>query len=371
MQGYCSESGYFCGVKTDRVRITTDEGAEVEALAPMIVSASRATDIPAFYADWFFSRLERGYCVWRNPFSDQISYVSFQKTRFIVFWTKNPKPLIPFLPRFKEKGIHCYVQFTLNDYEAEALEPGVPALIDRIATFKELSKLLGKQAVIWRFDPLILTEEIGIDDLLRRIEGLATELKNYTEKLVFSFADIGNYAKVKRNLASNGIKYREWTENQMREFASRLSIMNKELGWNLQLTTCAERIDLQEFGIEHNRCIDDELIARIGWQDKELMGKLGMEIFPIGDSLFGKEAIPEEAILLEDGRYALRTKPNRASGQRKFCGCAESKDIGQYDTCPHGCLYCYANTSPQIARVNYARHRQTQSAASKDFICRY
>lgn len=106
----------------DKIKITKDNGEVVDAQAPIIVSASRSTDIPAFYADWFFNRIEKGYCAWTNPFNGVQSYVSFEKTRFIVFWSKNPKPLIPYLSILKQKRINCYIQFTLNDYVDEGLE---------------------------------------------------------------------------------------------------------------------------------------------------------------------------------------------------------------------------------------------------------
>lgn len=328
----------------------------MQAIAPMIVSASRATDIPAFYADWFFNRLESGYCVWRNPFSGQESYVSFEDTRFIVFWSKNPEALLGNLDILDTKGIACYLQYTLNDYEADSLEPGVPSLVKRVATFKELSRRLGKESVVWRYDPLILTDSIGIKELLEKISRLADDLKDYTEKLVFSFADIGSYVKVKRNLDQYGVRYREWTAPEMIEFASRLAQLNSEKGWNLRLATCGEKIGLEEFGIEHNRCVDDELIARIAWRDPLLMAHLGMEVRTLSPSLFGDEELPSDAIILDATHYAIRTRSNRATGQRKFCGCIESKDIGQYNTCAHGCLYCYANSSPAHALVNHRRH---------------
>lgn len=156
-------------MKHQTIFIRDDNGAEVSAQAPLIISASRATDVPAFYADWFFRRLDRGYVRWRNPFSGQDSYVSFGNTRFIVFWSKDPAPLLPYLPRLKERGIGCYIQFTLNDYEAEGLEPNVPALAQRTDTFRRLVDALGIGAVVWRFDPLILTDKINIDTLLDKI----------------------------------------------------------------------------------------------------------------------------------------------------------------------------------------------------------
>lgn len=198
-----------------KIKITRDNGEIVDAQAPIIVSASRSTDIPAFYADWFFNRLKKGYSAWTNPFNGVQSYVSYEKTRFIVFWSKNPRPLIPYLHILKDKHINCYIQFTMNDYEDEGLEKGVPLLSERIETFKELVKVLGKGHVVWRFDPLILTDKIRVSDLLRKIEHIGDELYGFTEKLVFSFADITEYKKVKNNLEMNHINYEVFTETTM------------------------------------------------------------------------------------------------------------------------------------------------------------
>lgn len=305
-------------MKNEKVKLTLEDGRIVDAQAPLIVSASRATDIPAFYSDWFFNRLSKGYVRWRNPYNGKDSYVSFANTKFIVFWSKNPEPLLPLLQRLKQKGIGCYIQYTLNDYEGEGLEPGVPSLPGRIETFKRLVDELSLGSVVWRFDPLILTDSISKEDLLHKINNVAHRLLGYVEKLVFSFADISSYRKVGHNLSAAGINYREWTEVEMVDFSSKLADMN--LG--LELATCAEKVDLSEFGISHNRCIDPELICRLSPEIEPLMRKIKTD-----------------------------------KGQRTLCGCITSKDIGTYNTCPHGCAYCYANMSPFSARQNYLMHQ--------------
>lgn len=310
-------------MKHSRTTVIKDDGLRVTAQAPVIISASRATDIPAFYADWFFERLRKGYVRWRNPFSGRDSYVSFANTRFIVFWSKNPAPLIPYLPVLRDKGIGCYIQFSLNDYVADGLEPELSALADRIDTFKRLVDILGVGSVIWRFDPLILTDKIGIDVLIAKITHIGDELKGRTEKLVFSFADIAGYRKVGRNLSQAGVNYREWDEPSMLELAAKLSEINLK-NWNYTLATCAETIDLSDYGISHNRCIDPDLIGRL---------------------------FPNDSVL-QNFLYGAKSDP----GQRKACGCILSKDIGAYNTCPHGCLYCYANTSQASAEANYRTH---------------
>lgn len=338
------------------------DGQPVKAQAPIIVSASRSTDIPAFYADWFFHRLEKGYSAWINPFNGVKSYVSYENTHFIVFWSKNPRPLLPYLQILKERNIRCYVQYTLNDYEQENLEK-VPSLANRIETFKLLVERLGKGAVIWRFDPMILTDDIGVDNLICKVRNIGEQLKGYTEKLVFSYADIAMYKKVKYNLQKSGVPYHEWTEEQMEEFAQKLSAMNKELDWNFQLATCGEKIDIGKYGISHNRCIDGDLITRLAWDDKALMDFMGVKVLPMPQpSLFdeGESSLPVGAIrLLPNNQYFISAH-KKDSGQRPLCGCMAAKDIGEYNTCPHLCEYCYANTTKLLALGNWKHHQENK-----------
>lgn len=349
--------------KADRY-ITLDNGIVAKATFPIVVSASRSTDIPAFYSDWFFHRLEKGYSAWTNPFNGVRYYVSYEDTKFIVFWSKNPRPLLAHLDILNEKGIACYIQYTLNDYEQERFERGVLPLSERIETFKLLVEKLGKGAVIWRFDPLILTDKISVDDLIRKIEIIGDQLYGYTEKLVFSFADISFYRKVKSNLEKNNVNYREWDETTMLEFACKIVELNQK--WNFELATCGEKINIEQLGIKHNHCVDDKLIVRFGYRSPEIMKFLGAEFLqnqsPQGTlDLFAfeetKNPIPEGAILLDNGEYAVINKNNKDKGQREFCGCMKSKDIGEYNTCPHLCEYCYANTSKESAVSNWKQHK--------------
>ena len=340
-----------------KTQIIDDNGIEREAQAPVIISASRSTDIPAFYADWFFDRLKKGYCAWTNPFNGVKTYVSYENTRFIVFWSKNPRPLLKYLPILKERNINCYIQYTLNDYEQEKLEK-VPPITTRIETFKLLVEQLGKDSVIWRFDPLILTDDMSIDGLLRKVQHIGDQLKGFTNKLVFSYADIESYKKVKNNLVNNGIPYQEWQTEQMEEFAEKLSIMNREREWRFQIATCGEKIDIKKYGILHNRCIDADLITQIAWEDKELMDfmKVKIEQMP-APTLFEESKLPEGAIQLPNSHYFYSTH-KKDPGQRLFCECMASKDIGEYNTCIHLCEYCYANTNKQTAILNNRCHNE-------------
>ena len=339
---------------TDKIKLILENSDIVEATAPYIISASRSTDIPAFYAKWFFNRLAKGYCTWYNPFNQQKMYISFKNCKVVVFWTKNPKSIIPYLHILDEMGIHYYFQVTLNDYVKEGFEPNVPFVEERVKTFIELSKMIGKEKVIWRFDPLIITPTIGPRDLLTRIWNVGNKLKGYTDKLVFSFVDIKAYRKVQNNLVKETISFtKEDVENTAANYAQRIEIVEglakireawHKDGWNIQMATCAEDIDLETYGIEHNRCIDGELMKRIFAGDKELVYYLHTLKWPEKD-MFGEiPPIPEKLKKVKD------------TGQRKVCGCMVSKDIGMYNTCRHLCVYCYANTSKEVVLKNKDKH---------------
>lgn len=341
-------------MSADKTYITTDNGRQVEATAPVIISASRSTDIPAFYAKWFFNRLEKGYCIWYNPFNQQPMYISFKNCKVVVFWTKNPEPIIPYLSELDKRGIHYYFQVTLNDYMQEGFEPNVPPVAKRIETFKKLSQMIGKEKVIWRFDPLIVTPQLMPRMLLTRIWHIGNELKGYTDKLVFSFVDVKAYRKVQNNLIKETAYFtREDVEKAEMSEAQRMEIVDglvklreiwKQDGWNLQMATCAEDMELSQFGIEHNCCIDGELMKRIFADDKELVYYLHTGKLPERD-MFGEiPLIPHKPKNLKD------------KGQRKICGCMISKDIGMYNTCRHLCVYCYANTSKEAVLRNKDKH---------------
>ena len=337
----------------DRVTITTDSGESVEAMAPVIVSASRSTDIPAFYAKWFFNRLKNGYCVWYNPFNQKPSYVSFRNCKVVVFWTKNPKPILPYLHELDERGIHYYFQVTLNDYVLEGLEPNVPSVDERVATFRELSERIGRERVVWRFDPLIVTQELTPRELLKRIWSVGNKLFGLTDKLVFSFIDVAAYRKVQANLVKEtkvftreNVLSAEMTPGQRREIVEGLLKIQaawREKGWDVALATCGEEASFP--GIEHNRCIDGELMERVFGEDRQLVHYLRTGKLVEPDLFGGFPPLPTEGKNLKD------------KGQRAACGCMVSKDIGMYNTCRHFCVYCYANTSRECVLRNASRHQ--------------
>lgn len=309
-----------------------------DAIAPEVISASRSTDIPAFHADWFMNRLRAGYVKWVNPFNQRAQYVSFENTKAIVFWSKNPKPMVRYLPEIDERRIAYYFQYTLNDYESEGFEPNVPAIADRIALFRSLSEFLGPERVVWRFDPLILSNLTSIETLLHRLRSLGEVLHPCTRRLIFSFADIENYRKVQRNLSKSGVVYREFTCEECQIIGSEIGELCR--GWGIGAFTCGESVDLSRYGILKGKCIDDQLLLHITDHD------------PAITDLFGTSASQQLGLF-----GVSKASSSKDPGQRAECGCVFSKDIGQYNTCPHLCVYCYANTSPGLVQRNCAMCR--------------
>jgi DNA repair photolyase len=311
------------------------------AIAPLIISASRSTDIPAFYGDWFMARVAAGYVRWNSPFGGSPVYVSFAKARVLVFWSKNPAPFFCHLDKLDRMGFRYYFLLTLNDYETEGLEPGVPPLNNRIETFVRFSQRIGKGRVVWRYDPLILSDTITVDNLLEKIRHIGERIYPFTERLVISFVDIEKYKKVRRNLTARGFSgVREFTENEVDGLCTGIAALNKR--WGLTILACGERRDLTRYGIGKGQCINYDLMTKEFSDDVHLMEFLQPEV---------------QQVLTGGGKDSLSpVRCLRDPGQRSTCGCIVSKDIGQYSTCMHLCAYCYANTSESGVRRNYLRY---------------
>lgn len=327
----------------ERVQIRTDTGESAEAIAPIIVSASRSTDIPAFYGDWFMERLKMGYIRWKSPFGGDPALVSFRKTRAIAFWSKNPEPFLPHVATLDRMGYSTFFLFTLNDYDRERLEPGVPPLAERIATFIRLSEMVGKGRLIWRFDPLLLSDTITVDEILARVRAVGDRIHPYTKRMVFSFIEIERYLKVQRNLREQGAgTVREFTGSEVTAFCEGLAAMNEE--WGIHISSCADRRDLSQYGIARGQCISYDLMTEEFGNDRALQEFLSGS----GQQTLSGSGEPE--LRLE------RQKQLKDPGQRNSCRCIVSKDIGEYSTCPHLCAYCYANSSRNSVGKKYATH---------------
>jgi DNA repair photolyase len=308
-------------IKIERVEQLRDDGTRACAHAPAIVSASIVTDIPAYHGGWFIRRLQAGYAVRTNAFSRKKMHVSFKNARLIVFWTKNPAPLMPRLKDIDEMRLGYYFHFTLNDYEREGLEPGLPALERRIETFQALSRMIGKKRVIWRFDPLVLAGGIGCERLVEKLEGVARRLEGFTEKLVFKFAAIDRHRKVARRLTREGVAYRDFSREEVFQIAAETARIARCHG--MEARSCMEAHELSGLGVQPNRCVDPGLI---------------------------RGAFAHDAALLS---FVERCEGKNRLSPLKNCNCLPHTDVGEYNTCLHLCRYCYANLSDQLIQENF------------------
>lgn len=291
----------------------------------MIISASRRTDIPAFYAKWFMNRIREGYCLVPNPFNPkQISRISLkpEDVDVIVFWTRYARPLLSFLNELNDRGYRYYFLYTLMN-NPRALDPKSPSFKRSLNTFRELSHRMSKDKVVWRYDPMVfctITDTNFHKETYRRI---AKELNGYTNRSIISIVDrYRKTAKRLRLLENRGIHITEPTREALMNLMKSLSISARENGMEIQ--TCAEKPDFSYHGIPSGKCIDDRLIRKV---------------------------------------FNLDVTPRNDPSQRTDCGCVASRDIGMYDTCLFGCIYCYAS-----AGFDHARERHRNSDPASPFL---
>lgn len=282
----------------------------------MIVSASYKTDIPAFYSRWFMARLDAGFCRMINPYGRQVYEVPLTREGVdgFVFWTRNAEPFMDSLHEIRRRGFPFIVQFTVTGYP-KPLETSVIEPLRAVEQIHKLAKDFGPMAVVWRYDPIVVADVVPLDRHGQNFARLAAALEGAVNEAVISFAQI--YRKTKRNLdaAARAFQFgwRDPSEEEKRSLAAELVPIARRHGMRLAL--CAQPA-YRVPGAEEARCIDASRLAAVA------------------------------------GRHiAARTKGNRPG-----CFCAESRDIGDYDTCPHGCVYCYAVASRSAARRHFRAH---------------
>ena len=278
----------------------------------MIISASRKTDIPAFFSDWFINRINEGFVCSRNPmYPEKVSRIKLSPDVIdcIVFWTKNPIPMISKLDKLKD--YNYYFQFTLTGYDKD-IEINLPDKTKLISAFQELSSKIGAEKVIWRYDPIFLNDKYTIEYHINTFKEMAKALNGYTKKCVISFLDF--YPKINDRI--NHLNIRKISDKEINYLASELVKIAKAN--DIIIATCAEKIDLETLGIEHNACIDGNLIEMI----------------------CGKKL------------KSVKKDPS----QRELCQCIASRDIGTYGTCKNGCIYCYANPDNDEINNNFTKY---------------
>lgn len=278
----------------------------------MIISCSRRTDIPALYSDWLFRRIREGYVCVRNPMNPrQISRIDLTPdvADGFVFWSKNPAPMLPRLHELRE--YMYYFQFTLTPYGKD-IELNLPVKLKLMSTFRQLSDRIGPERVIWRYDPIVISRTWTQEAHLRVFETMAKTLCGATRRVVISFVDM-DYRNARRHaesLAAEALTARE-------RLSLAAMLRQIALRYGMETYACAEDIDFSVCGVAPARCVDAGLFER---------------------------------------QYGCRLNLPKDKSQRVACGCAQSVDIGMYNTCAHGCRYCYANYSAREIIDNRIRH---------------
>ncbi|MBQ4573837.1 MAG: DUF1848 domain-containing protein [Clostridia bacterium] len=275
----------------------------------MLLSASRRTDIPCHFADWFMQRIREGFVLTRNPMNHaQLSRIPLSPdiVDCIIFWTKDPAGILPHLDEFDERGYRYYFQFTLTPYDSD-IEANLRPKDKIEQSFIALSKRIGSKSIVWRYDPILVNDSIDLAYHAYHFNRLCELLSPYCQSVTISFLDF--YAKLHSSLL------RPITEDEIVNLAS--MIADTARTYRLPVHACCEKLDLTPYGIAPAACIDKAMIEQIC-------------------------------------ESPLKLSPDK--NQRPGCGCCESVDIGAYNTCINGCIYCYANNSPSAAVRRYTAH---------------
>lgn len=295
------------------------------AKGPHVISASRRTDLPAFYSQWFMKRVEEGCCDVPNPFNpQQVSRVSLrpEDVHAFVFWTRNPRPLMRFLPRLHERGYRFYFLFTLLDNPPE-LDPHTPPAKVGLQTFQDLAAAWPGR-VVWRYDPIVLSGKTPVAYHLENFERLGGQLAGSTRRVVISLLDFYRKAQGRLEALEGPARVVAPREEDLDVLIPGLQRIARAHGLSIQ--SCAqERLLFERYGLLPGRCIDDQLLREL---------------------------------------FDLQVADRKDPSQRPTCGCVASRDIGVYDTCTFGCRYCYATRSFELARKNQQRLRQEGNEAT-------
>ena len=291
---------------------------------PEIISVSRRTDIPAFYTDWFMNRIRAGFACVRNPFNArQVRTVSLAPSDVacLVFWTRDPRPLLSHLAELDARGLHYYFQITLTGLP-RPWELAAPPSTEIVSAIHTLSRRIGPERILWRFDPLVLADDRPVEQTIATFESFAEKLKGAASRVTVSF--LRGYRQTRRRLRALPGGWRDWdalTESEWETNARPLveAIAAGAAARGMEPGACAEPRDLTAWGLPPAACIDTGLIGRL---------------FGIGLS-------------------AVKDR-----NQRKECCCAPSVDLGAYGSCRHGCRYCYAGADAALRRGE--RHNPDQ-----------
>ena len=276
----------------------------------MIINTGSRTDTVQYYSDWLLKRFEDGFVYSRNPmFPNKVTRYELDPKVLdcVVFCSKNYEPILDRLTEITDK-FNTYFHYTITAYGKD-IEPNVPTIDESIETLIKLSKIVGKQRIAWRYDPILLTEKYTKNVHYETFEYIAERLSPYIGRCIFSFVDM--YKKLKTNMPEIILL----TDADKNEIAKNIGVIAKK--HNMIIQTCATVENLEQYGILQSGCMTSDILGKANY---------------------------------------ITFKKLRHSGNRQGCRCMENRNIGDYDTCPNGCKYCYANQNPQIAQENYRKH---------------
>lgn len=278
----------------------------------MVLMVSGRCDIVAFYTPWFLNRIKAGFFDVRNPFNPKlVSRINYEDVDLILFCTKNPLPIIPYL---KEINKPILFHITLTPYQKD-IEPNVPLKGKILEGVKKVSNIIGKDNTIIRYDPILLNDKYNLEYHKKAFKSLCSKLNGYVNKIIISFID--DYKNVKKN--SYILKYRKFNNEDFKEIGTSFSKIAKEN--NITVQTCYEENNLIEYGFVKGECLSKELAY-------QLTGK----------------------------KYKIQ---NIRKG--KLCQCVQMADIGVYNSCTHFCKYCYANYDENMVIENKSKHNPKSS----------
>lgn len=293
----------------------------------MILNISGRTDLVAFYTPWLMNRFKEGYVYSRNPMYPEVVMkydLSPSKIDAIVFCSKNYKPILKYIDEINSKyNIICH--YTITAYDND-VEKNVPSIDESIETLIKLSNKIGKDKIIWRFDPVLKTKKYTIDYLIEKFDYMASILHNYVSRVLFSYVEM--YKKLETNMS----EIIPFTNDEKIKIAYEFGKIAKK--YNLYIQTCACKEDYSQFGIHKSGCVTKEIL--------EICTKKRYKNIPLGKT-------------------------------RENCNCVSMRDIGAYETCPHGCKYCYANKNHEQAYKNFKSHNPNSpilfgNISSRDII---
>lgn len=287
----------------------------------MIINTGSRTDTVQYYTQWLLKRFEEGFVYSRNPMfpNKVIRYeLNPEVVDCVVFCSKNYEPILPYIKQITDK-FNTYFHYTITAYGKD-IEPNVPDIDSSIETLIKLSEIVGKQRIGWRYDPILLTEKYTKEIHYETFNYMTERLSPYIDRCIFSFVEM--YKKLKKNMPEIILL----TENDKTEIAKHIGSIAKK--YNMTIQTCATIGDYEQFGILKSGCLISEILEKAN---------------------------------------NIQFKKMKHSGNRKGCNCMENRNIGDYDTCPNGCKYCYANQNPEIAQINYRKHNPNLPFILGDF----